>query len=327
MSDGAAPNASNSAPSSAPTLAQQEAALDELLDVLRVEPRSSDDEPAAAPAERPAEGGVTGFVGRGSGHDEFGLYGGHMLGQAVAAACETTAHDKPLHSIHAYFLRAGDGMGSVDYDVEVVREGRSFCTRRVQARQPSGGVQPAKLIFDLTASFHVAEEADAKIEAPMPAGLTPPEQLPTFADCIDEVGPIFGEHWSHSPRPVDYRVAHAPWAPTGPSPRGGIDFWFKTVKPLGDDPDVHAAVLAYMSDDCISDNVLVPFGVTWMLEGTMVVSLDHAMWFHRPFRTDDWIYVEQRPLTASGARGTAEARFFQDGHLIATAVQEALARI
>lgn len=323
---------STTAPSSAPSRAQQEAALDELLGFLRVEPRA-----AAMPSLSAPEGGVVGFVGQGAGHDEFGLYGGHMLGQAVAAACETTAHDKPLHSIHAYFLRAGIGTTSVDYDVEVVREGRSFATRRVQARQPSradGATSgelandPAgKLIFDLTASFHVAEDAEAVIEAPMPQGLTPPEELPTFAECIDEVGPIFGEVWSHAPRPVDYRVAHAPWAPTGPSPRGGIDFWFKTVKPLDDDADLHAAVLAYMSDDCISDNVLVPFGVTWMLEGTMVVSLDHAMWFHRPFRTDEWIYVEQRPLTASGARGTAEARFFQDGHLIATAVQEALARI
>lgn len=315
---------------------------DQLLDVLRMTPRGVTATEAQPNGALGGDGQVAHFTGVGSGHDEYGLYGGHMLGQGVAAACATTADDKPIHSFHAYFLRGGDGTGQVDYDVEAVRDGRSFCTRRAVARQPSrwpvdGAAEATagttadsgagKRIFELTASFHSPEQGKAVIEAEFPSGLADPESLPTFAECMADVGPIFGEQWSNTPKPVEYRMAHAPWAPTGPSPRGGIDYWFHTHRPLPDDRDLHAAVLAYMSDDCISDNVLVPFGVTWNAPDTLVVSLDHTMWFHRPFRADAWVYVEQWPLVATAARGTAKARFWQDGLLVATAVQEALARI
>ncbi len=281
-------------------------ALDELLDLLDLQ--QNDD-------------GSDTFRGKGSGFDEFGLYGGHVLAQAVVAAQRTVDDDRPMNSVHAVFLRGGDGLAEVDYRVDRVRDGRSFCTRRSQAFQSD------RLIFELTATFHVPETGKVDIATPMPPEVPPPESLPTYQECIAAVGPIFGEQWSYMTRPVEYRLAHAPWAPTGPSPRGGIDYWFRAPRRLPDDPAIHEAIIAYMSDDCLADNVIVPYGVTWLDSNVQVVSLDHAMWFHEPARADEWIYCEQRPLAARSNRGTAEARFWQNGRLVATAVQEALARL
>ncbi|HCB33709.1 MAG TPA: acyl-CoA thioesterase II [Acidimicrobiaceae bacterium] len=312
------------------------AALDALLDLLDVRPAPAGE---AAQAFTGAGEEAQTFTGAGAGHDEYGLYGGHTMGQAVVAAARTVGDERRLNSLHAYFLRGGDGTAPVDYAVETVRDGRAFATRRVRATQrPAGdraGGEAAgeaaageigRRIIELAASFHTPETGSAEMSVPAPAGLADPETLPTFHECIAEVGPIFGEHWSNDPRPVDYRLAHAPWAPSGPSERGGIDFWFRAPHRMPDDPVMHAAVLVYMSDDCIADNVTVPYGRTWGSPGTHVVSLDHAMWVHRPVRVDEWVYVEQWPLVATGARGTSEARFWQDGRLVATALQEALAR-
>ena len=282
------------------------AALDELLDLLDLQHNGDRADT---------------FRGKGSGFDEFGLYGGHVLAQAVVAAQRTVDAGRLMNSVHAVFLRGGDGMADVEYTVDRVRDGRAFCSRRVQAHQFD------RLIFELMATFHVPETGKVDIECPVPDDAPPPESLPTFQECIAEVGPIFGEQWSYMTRPVEFRLAHAPWAPTGPSPRGGIDYWFRAPRRLPDDPAIHEAVIAYMSDDCLADNVIVPYGVTWLDSEVQVASLDHAMWFHAPARADEWIYCEQRPLMAGGNRGTAEARFWQDGRLVATAVQEALARL
>ncbi len=277
--------------------------VDELLDILDLAPAGHDR-----------------FTGSGSGRVEFGLFGGHQLAQSVVAAQRSVEPGRLLHSVHAHFLRGGDGAAAVDYTVERVRDGRAFCTRRVT------GEQSGKAIFQLTASFHVPEEGNGLISPSMPEGLAAPETLPSFADCIAEVGPIFGEEWSLHDRPVDYRIAHAPWAPTGPSPRGGIDYWFRVNRAVSDEPGLHEAVLAYMSDDCLADVVLVPYGKTWGSEGVMMVSLDHSMWFHQPARADEWIYVEQWPDIATGARGLAHSRMWQDGKLVASCAQEALVR-
>lgn len=288
------------------TDAAVDAALDELLDLLDLQHNGEN---------------TDNFRGKGSGFDEFGLYGGHVLAQAVVAAQRTVEEGRLMNSVHAVFLRGGDGMAEVDYTVDRVRDGRAFCTRRTQAHQFD------RLIFELMATFHVPETGKVDIECPLPDEVASPETLPTYQECIAEVGPIFGEQWSYMTRPVEYRVAYAPWAPTGVSPRGGIDYWFRTPRQLADDPAIHEAILAYMSDDCLADNVIVPYGVTWLDSEVQVVSLDHAMWFHAPARADEWIYCEQRPLMARGNRGTAEARFWQNGRLVATAVQEALARL
>ena len=151
------------------------------------------------------------FSGAPSGHVEFGLYGGHQMGQSVAAALRTVEGDRDLHSIHCHFLRGGDGSHPVEYRVDRVRDGRAFCTRQVT------GWQHDKQIFGLTASFHTPEEGNGLISPDAPTGLADPESLPTYAECIEQVGPIFGEEWSYWDRPTEYRIAHAPWAPTGPS--------------------------------------------------------------------------------------------------------------
>jgi len=267
-----------------------------------------------------AEEESSSFVGPGSGHDEFGLFGGHQLAQAVVAAYRSVDSERRLHSIHAFFLRGGDGNQTITYEVENIRDGRTFCQRRVN------GSQNNKQIFDLTASFHTPETGSGEISPAWPQDVQPPEGLPTFEECMEQVGPIFGEQWSEGPRPVEYRIEHAPWAPAGPSEQGGINFWFRARQPLPDDPQTHAAILAYMSDDCVADTLLVPYGRTWGTEGTMLVSLDHSMWFHTDARADDWIYVEQWPVSASGARGLAQARMWQNEQLVASIAQEALTR-
>ncbi len=288
------------------TEAAVDEALDELLDLLDLQQNDN---------------GSDTFRGKGSGFDEFGLYGGHVLAQAVVAAQRTVDDDRPMNSVHAVFLRGGDGLAEVDYRVDRVRDGRSFCTRRSQAFQSD------RLIFELTATFHVPETGKVDIATPMSPDVPPPTSVPTYQECIAQVGPIFGEQWSYMTRPVEHRLVHAPWAPSGPSPRGGIDYWFRAPRRLPDDPAIHEAIIAYMSDDCLADNVIVPYGVTWLDSEVQVVSLDHAMWFHEPARADEWIYCEQRPLAARSNRGTAEARFWQNGRLVATALQEALARL
>ena len=277
--------------------------IDELLNVLDLSER--DDE---------------GFVGLGSGHSQYGLFGGHLVAQSIVAAYRSVDPDRRLHSVHALFLRGGDGIQTIDYDVEPLRDGRTFCQRRVT------GSQNHKTIFDLTASFQTPEKGSGEISPSPPQHLELPENLPTFEECMAEVGPIFGEEWSEGRRSVEYRIEHAPWSPAGPSKTGGINFWFRTRRPLGDQPEIHAATLAYMSDDCVADTLLVPYGRTWGSEGTMLVSLDHAMWFHTEARADEWVYVEQWPVEASGARGLAESRMWQDDRLVASIAQEALTR-
>ena len=260
------------------------------------------------------------FTGPGSGHDEFGLFGGHQLAQAVIAAYRSVDGERRLNSLHAYFLRGGDGKQSITYEVENIRDGRAFCQRRVN------GSQNDKQIFDLTASFHTPETGSGEISPDWSPAVQSPEGLPTFEECMEEVGPIFGQEWSEGARPVEYRIEHAPWAPNGPSEHGGINFWFRSRQPLPDDPQIHAAILAYMSDDCVADTLLVPYGRTWGTEGTMLVSLDHSMWFHSDARVDDWIYVEQWPVSAAGARGLAQARMWQNERLVVSVAQEALTR-
>ena len=264
--------------------------------------------------------GETTFVGRGSGHEGYGLFGGHQLAQSIVSAYRSVSAERRLHSVHGFFLRGGDGNKNINYDVANIRDGRAFCQRRVTASQDD------KQIFDLTASFHTPEKGPGVIAPTAPRGAEPPEGLPTFEECMQQVGPIFGEEWSEGPRPVEYRIENAPWAPNGPSEQGGINFWFRVRRQLPDEPEIHAAILAYMSDDCVADTLLIPYDRTWGTEGTMLVSLDHSMWFHAEARADEWIYVEQWPVAASGARGLAQARMWQGGQLVVSVAQEALTR-
>jgi acyl-CoA thioesterase-2 len=284
-------------------------AADNLVSVLQLEPI--------------AEGRFRGPARISTGWDS--VYGGHFLGQATAAALATVPANRRIHSLHAYFLKAGRAGEPIDYDVSVVREGRSFCTRRVAASQGQG------TNFELTASF-AAVEAGPTMAADTPADfadLPDPEGLPTFPELMASRDPVpFPPGWAFGDRGIDIRVVNAPWCDDGASERGGIRTWNRVPARLPDDPALHAALFAYHSDDSISDNVLVPFGVTWATDDAMVFSLDHAVWFHRPFRMDEWHFVEQWPVVADGARGLAQGQVFdRDGVLLASFTQEALVRI
>ncbi len=284
-------------------------ALDELVATLRLDPV--------------AEGRLRGRP-RPTGEWDS-VYGGHFLGQATAAALATVPSERRIHSLHAYFLKAGVAGEPIDYDVSVVREGRSFCTRRVTANQGRGAN------VELIASFAV-EQSGPTIVGQTPDGfarLPEPEALPTFPELMASRDPVpFPPYWAFGQRGMDVRVVNAPWCDAGPSPRGGIRTWNRADGVLPDDPALHAALFAYHSDDSISDNLVVPFDVTWATEGAVVLSLDHALWFHRPFRMDEWLLIEQWPVVADGARGLAQGQVFdRDGVLVASFTQEALVRI
>lgn len=268
------------------------------------------------------ETGPDTFVGRGDFENEYGIYGGHLLGQGVAAACRTAPDGRAIHSFHAYFVAGGTAAGDIDYRVERVRDGGTFSHREVHAHRDG------RELFRLTASFQAAEAGLEWEAAPShEPDLAGPDGLPDLAELLaSRPAPVFDEYWTNRPRAVQLRYAHAPWADAGPAPDDGIRVWWRTNRPLPDDPHLHAAVAAFVADESISDNVLTPHGLTWT-GGLMVVSLDHAMWFHRPFRVDDWLLSVQRPLVTNSARGLALGHVYDgEGRMVATYTQEALFR-
>ena len=138
---------------------------------------------------------------------------------------------------------------------------------------------------------------------------------------------MFDDYWTHRPRAVELRYANAPWSVAGPATDQGIRVWWRTPRPVGENPHLHAAIAAFVADESISDNVLTPHGLTWTNDNMMVVSLDHAMWFHRPFRVDEWLLFVQRPLITASARGLALGHIYdREGAMVATCTQEALFR-
>ena len=251
-------------------------------------------------------------------------YGGHLLGQATAAATYTVESDRALHSLHAYFLRAGKPQEPIEYRVERVRDGRSFATRRVHA------FQGEKVIFELMASFAKLEHSLVMDALPPEdfADLPAPETLLPYHELMAMQSTLpFPEEWALREHGVDVRTVNAPWAERGASVHNGIRLWIKANGSVPDDPAVHTALLAYQSDESISDNTLVPFGLTWNSPEITFVSLDHAMWFHRPVRMDEWLFVEQQPITTAQGRGLSTAKIWnQRRELVASVTQEALFR-
>jgi len=248
------------------------------------------------------------------------VFGGQVAGQALVAAGRTVdpAHGR-VHSLHAYFLRPGDPSIPILYEVDRIRDGRSFTTRRVVA------VQHGRAIFNLAASFHKDEEGMAH-QAPMPTGLPEPATLPTFKERWAAKAETLGGHYER-PRPIDVR--HADWDPTDRAhpmaPRQHV--WLKAAGRLPDDPILHTCVLTYASDMTLLDTALLPHGGEYDPDKLMMASLDHAMWFHAPFDADDWLLYAQDTPAASGARGLARGLVFRaDGTLVASVVQEGLIR-
>ena len=249
------------------------------------------------------------------------VFGGQVAGQALVAAGRTVPADRPVHSLHAYFIRPGDPTVPLVYVVEPVRDGRSFTTRRVTA------VQHGKTIFTLSASFHRAEpgfeHADVMPEVP------DPEDVEPTADRLRRLyGPSADEYmW---PNPIDIRhvgplTAEASRDPSLITSRNIV--WLRADGELPDDPLLHVCLMTYASDMTLLDTVLLAHGTSWgdgLISGA---SLDHAMWFHRPFRADRWLlYVQDSPV-ASGALGLARGEVYtRDGELVVSVVQEGLLR-
>lgn len=250
------------------------------------------------------------------------VYGGQVLGQSLVAAVRTVPEDRLAHSAHAYFLIGGDPKVPIVYDVERMRDGGSFSTRRVKA------IQHGRPIFALTASFHKSEPGlDHDIDMPdVPA----PEALPTEKDLLAQLLPHLPDnmrsYWERE-RPIEMRLVD-PSRYFDRKPRAPVQsVWMRASGRLPDTPTFHQCVLAYASDFTLLDTALIAHGRMAFDPDVQMASLDHAMWFHRPFRADDWLlYVQDSPSTF-GARGlTRGSVFTRDGTLVATVAQEGLVR-
>jgi acyl-CoA thioesterase-2 len=249
------------------------------------------------------------------------VFGGQVAGQSLVAASRTVGEKgRHVHSLHAYFLRPGDPAAPILYQVERIRDGRSFTTRRVAA------IQHGEVIFNLHASFHLPEEG-LDWQHPMPRNLPDPLTLPDFKTRMEPYKEQMGE-WYERPRPIDMRyVGGDPVTRVG-NPSSSQQVWLRADGTLPDDPVLHACVVTYASDMTLLDTTLLPHGLGWNMGEVQMASLDHAMWFHRPFRADDWLMYDQRPISNSGSRGLAGGSIYSaDGSLAVTVVQEGLIRM
>jgi acyl-CoA thioesterase II len=285
------------------------AALDDLIDLLQLEQLE-----------------VNLFRGVSPDEERQRVFGGQVAGQALVAAGRTVDADRMVHSLHAYFLRPGDPKIPIIYDVDRARDGRSFTTRRVVA------IQHGKQIFNVSASFAVAEDGPEH-QYPMPDA-PDPDSLPTTRERFEPYADRFPEQfleWIRRDRPIDTRSSHGPrWLDPDPEPGARENeqlVWFRADGTLPDDPLLHACVVAYASDLTLLDTALMSHARSWDDDRFMMASLDHAMWFHRLFRADEWLLYHQKSPSASGARGLAEGYVFRrDGALAVTVIQEGLIR-
>ncbi|MBI5496313.1 MAG: acyl-CoA thioesterase II [Deltaproteobacteria bacterium] len=250
------------------------------------------------------------------------VFGGQVLGQALSAAVRTVPPERLVHSLQAYFLRPGGVTAPIVYDVDRIRDGSSFTTRKVVA------IQHGRAIFNLAASFQKPEEGlehqDLMPEVPPPEAVpTEQERLAAHAQKLPE--PI--RERALAARPFEMRAVEDddPVQPASQPPRRAV--WLRTTHQLPDDPGVHHALLAYASDYSFLTTSLRPHGVNWLTPGMQVASLDHVMWFHPPFRADEWLLHVMESPRATGARGLVRGRVFsRDGRLVATTAQEGLIR-
>ena len=251
------------------------------------------------------------------------VYGGQVIGQALVAASRTVSTDRSAHSLHGYFLRAGDTEIPILYKVDRIRDGKSFTTRRVVA------VQRGQAIFTMSISFQV-DEAGLNHQFDMP-DVPLPDTLPTDEEIRQQQAKSwpaeFQDSFSGSSaiqvKPIDPVDMLLP-EPAPPIQR----CWMRCGEKLPDDPRIHQCVLAYLSDWSLLDTATRPHAVSFMQENVQVASLDHAMWFHRPFRADEWLLYDQDSPSANGARGFNRGLIYNlAGELVASTTQEGLVRI
>jgi acyl-CoA thioesterase II len=276
-------------------------ALKNLIDLLDLEPLE-----------------VNIFRGLSPKEDRQRVFGGQVAGQALVAASRTV-NEGHVHSLHAYFLRPGDPRVPILYQVDRIRDGRSFTARRVVA------IQHGQAIFHLSASFHRPEDGfDHQIRMP---DVPPPESLLTFRERLQPYRAQLGD-WVDHERPIDMRICDPVGTPpaTWRSPEAYV--WMRADGRLPDDAMLHACILTYASDMTLLDTTVRPHGLVWAPDRKlMMASLDHAMWFHRSFRVDEWMLYSQVSPSASQARGFATGSIFsRDGRLVVSVAQEGLVR-
>jgi len=260
------------------------------------------------------------FIGR-SPKRPSRVFGGQVLAQALNAAVRTVEEERSVHSMHAYFLRPGNPSKQIVYEVDPIRDGRSFTTRRVVAKQD--GVA----IFNTAVSFHCEEEGLSH-QFPAPA-VTPPEELETDYDFWTRMAKEFPGRFDPphvqtiERRPVKRRDYLSP-QPQEPEQH----IWIRALGGLGDDPRRHQTILAFMSDFALLGAALLPHPYTSADRRLQMASLDHALWFHRPFRADDYLLYSLDSPNASGSRGFSRGSFYtRDGALVASSAQESLLRL
>ncbi len=251
------------------------------------------------------------------------IFGGQVLGQALSAAAQTVDEGRLVHSMHGYFLRTGDVRHPVEYAVDRIRDGRSFTTRTVVAKQHG------RAIFNLAASFH-GEETGFDHQEPMP-DVPNPEMLVsewTMARAISNQLPEKLKAIALKTRPIETRPIN-PVNPMKPDIRPAKRMiWYRAARQLSDDEALHRYLLAYISDFNFLAVALQPHGVSWMSPGIRMASLDHAIWFHRPFRLDQWLLHVVESPSAAGGRGLVRGHIYsEDGRLIATTAQEGVIRM
>ncbi|MFE0686769.1 acyl-CoA thioesterase II [Streptomyces xiamenensis] len=290
-----------------------DATLQYLLDLLDLEPIEQD-------------------IFRGASHPSVipRVFGGQVAAQALVAACRTVPPDRLPHSLHSYFLRGGDPGAPIVYTVDRIRDGRSFTTRRVVA------VQHGQPIFHLSASFQLPEPG-LEHQEPMPEA-PDPETLPGGEEVLHRYAdrfahPAVAELLLEARRAVDLRyVAEPPFATAGERREPRSQVWFRTNGKLDgerDDPMLHICLATYVSDMTLLDSVLLAHGRGgWAVGDVVGASLDHAMWFHRPFRADEWLLYDTESPTSGGGRGLARGRIFtRDGRLAVSVIQEGVVRV
>jgi len=262
------------------------------------------------------------YRGRNEPAPRMRLFGGQVAAQALVAAGRTVRFGN-AHSLHGYFLRPGDPQHPIVYHVDRLRDGRSFVTRHVVARQRG------QAIFDLSASFQAPEQGYEHQQRQAPEA-PDPESLPTWSDRVRAAGdrlPPEARGWALEPRPIDLRHVEAPTFLGGGPRQGGSLVWFRTGGPVGDDPFLHQCLVTYASDMSLLDNVVLPHGRKGRLGPLMMASLDHALWFHHPVRADEWLLYVQDSPAAAGARGFARGSIFtREGKLVVSVAQEGLMR-
>ncbi|WP_390891354.1 acyl-CoA thioesterase [Dactylosporangium roseum] len=285
-------------------LASGQAAVDALVRLLDLEPLGDDRFLGTSPPVGPQR-----------------VFGGQVAGQALVAAGRTVDPVRHVHSLHGYFVRGGDPSVPITYAVESIRDGHSFSVRRSVAYQHD------KVIFFMSASFHAPAEGLDHQEA-APPDVPPPDEVPTMGERLAKY-PERADIWGMVPQPIDVRYVGEPgWVRPGDRPAEERQrVWMRIDGKLPDDPLLHACALTFASDLTLLDAVLSTHGAVWGPGGFVGASLDHAMWFHRSFRADEWFLYDSSSPSASDARGLATGRMFtRNGRHIATAVQEGLLR-